>query len=176
MDTEIILLLLPQIVLVLAGMVLMLLEPFTAAAHKGKLAWIAVLAAVAAAFSLQSQGLGQSRTILGGMFVVDSFSLFFQWIFLVILAVSSIISIKFNERESINRGEYYALLLFATSGMSLMASSNDLILTFVGIEILSIATYVLAGFKKNDRRSNESSLKYFLLGSFATAFLLYGDP
>jgi NADH-quinone oxidoreductase subunit N len=108
------------------------------------------------------------------MFVVDNFSVFFQWLFFVIAGVCSIISMRFNERESISRGEYYALLLFACSGMSLMAASADLILTFLGIEILSIATYILAGFKRGDVQSNESSLKYFLLGSFATAFLLYG--
>jgi NADH-quinone oxidoreductase subunit N len=174
MDNEILFLLLPQIVLVLAGIALMLLEPFTAAAHKGRLAWIAVLAAIAAAFSLYIQGVRVPRAFLGDMYFVDAFSYFFQWIFLGILAVCAVISAKFNDRESINRGEYYALLLFATCGMSLMASSSDLILTFVGIEILSIATYVLAGFKRNDIRSNESALKYFLLGSFATAFLLYG--
>ena len=108
------------------------------------------------------------------MFAVDNFSVFFQWLFLIIGAISAFLSMKFNERESINRGEYYALLLFACSGMSLMAASGDLILTFLGIEILSIATYILAGFKRDDSRSNESSLKYFLLGSFATAILLYG--
>jgi NADH-quinone oxidoreductase subunit N len=108
------------------------------------------------------------------MLVVDNFSIFFQWLFIVIAGVSAFISMKFNERESINRGEYYALLLFACSGMCLMAASVDLILTFLGIEILSIATYILAGFKRSNVRSNESSLKYFLLGSFATAFLLYG--
>jgi NADH-quinone oxidoreductase subunit N len=108
------------------------------------------------------------------MFLVDNYSVFFQWLFLVITGISVLISIQFNERESINRGEYYALLLFACTGMSLMAVSCDLILTFLGLEILSIATYILAGFKRTDVRSNESSLKYFLLGSFATAFLLYG--
>jgi NADH-quinone oxidoreductase subunit N len=167
-------LLIPQFVLVFAGIALMLLEPFTAPAHKSRMARIAVVAAAVAAFSLGSQWRDNPHTILNGMFIVDNFSLFFQWLFLVILGVSVIMSMKFNERESINRGEYYSLLLFACSGMSLMVSSSDLILTFIGIEILSIATYVLAGFKKNDIRSNESSLKYFLLGSFATAFLLYG--
>jgi NADH-quinone oxidoreductase subunit N len=166
--------LLPQIILVLAGMAVMLLEPFTGAAHKNRLAWIAVLASVLAAVSLGYQQTGLPHTVLHGMFAVDKFSLFFEWLFMGILAVSAIISMRFNERESINRGEYYALLLFCGSGMSLMASSADLILTFVGIEILSIATYVLAGFKRHDTRSNESALKYFLLGSFATAFLLYG--
>jgi len=167
-------LLIPQFVLIIAAMALMLLEPFTPAAHKSRMARIAVLAAAVAAFSLGSQWSDQPRTILNGMFTVDNFSIFFQWLFLVILGISALISMKFNEREDINRGEYYSLLLFATSGMCLMVASSDLILTFIGIEILSIATYVLAGFKRNDIRSNESSLKYFLLGSFATAFLLYG--
>ncbi|MBN1571369.1 MAG: NADH-quinone oxidoreductase subunit N [Acidobacteria bacterium] len=169
-----ILLLTPQIILVLAGMVLMLLEPFTAPGQKGLMGRIAVLATIIAAFNLMPQWGIQPRSILQGMFIVDNFSVFFQWLFLIITGVCAFSSIKFNERESINRGEYYALLLFACSGMSLMAASGDLILTFLGIEILSIATYILAGFKRNDIRSNESSLKYFLLGSFATAILLYG--
>jgi NADH-quinone oxidoreductase subunit N len=174
MMTNDLLFLLPQIILVVAGMVLMLLEPFTAPAQKGRLARLAVLATIIAAFSLMSQWSAQPRTILQGMFIVDKFSVFFQWLFLIIGCVSAFLSMDFNERESINRGEYYALILFACCGMSLMAASGDLILTFLGIEILSIATYVLAGFKRTDARSNESSLKYFLLGSFATAILLYG--
>jgi len=80
----------------------------------------------------------------------------------------------YDDVESLSRGEYYALLLFACAGMSLMAASDDLLLTFLALEILSISTYVLAGFKRNEAHSNESALKYFLLGSFATAFLLYG--
>jgi NADH-quinone oxidoreductase subunit N len=172
--TNELLLLAPQIILVVAGMILMLLEPFTAPEQKSRLARIAVLATVVAAFSLMPQWNISPRTIFRGMFAVDKFSVFFQWLFLIIGAVSAYLSMKFNERESINRGEYYALLLFACSGMSLMAASADLIVTFLGIEILSIATYILAGFKRNDARSNESSLKYFLLGSFATAILLYG--
>jgi NADH-quinone oxidoreductase subunit N len=174
MMTNELLLLAPQIILVVAGMILMLLEPFTAPDQKSRLARIAVMATVVAAFSLMPQWNISPRTIFRGMFAVDRFSVFFQWLFLIIGAVSAYLSMKFNERESINRGEYYALLLFACSGMSLMAASADLIVTFLGIEILSIATYILAGFKRNDARSNESSLKYFLLGSFATAILLYG--
>src|SRR2546429_3306366 len=78
------------------------------------------------------------------------------------------------EAEKLPAGEYHSLLLFATSGMMLMASAGDLVIVFLGLEILSIATYVLAGFRRTDVRSNESSLKYFILGSFASAFLLYG--
>jgi len=166
--------LVPQLVLVIAGMLIMLLEPFTAPERKSRLGHIAVLATAVAAYGLTLQRSHQPHAIFNGMFLVDGYSYFFQWLFLVITGISVLISIRFNERESINRGEYYALLLFACSGMSLMAASGDLILTFIGIEILSIATYILAGFKRNDVRSNESSLKYFLLGSFATAFLLYG--
>jgi NADH-quinone oxidoreductase subunit N len=167
-------LLMPQLIVIAAGMALMLLEPFTAAERKGRMGRIAVLAVAIAAYCLQFQSHHPPRTILHGMLIIDNFSLFFQYLFLIIAGVSAFLSMKFNERESIERGEYYALLLFACTGMSLMASSVDLILTFLGIEILSIATYILAGFKKTDPRSNESSLKYFLLGSFATAILLYG--
>lgn len=166
--------LVPQLVLVIAGMLIMLLEPFTAPERKSRLGHIAVLATAVAAYGLTLQGSRHPHAIFNGMFLVDGYSYFFQWLFLIITGISVFISMRFNERESINRGEYYALLLFACSGMSLMAASGDLILTFIGIEILSIATYILAGFKRNDVRSNESSLKYFLLGSFATAFLLYG--
>src|SRR5256884_2707431 len=78
------------------------------------------------------------------------------------------------EAEKLPAGEYHSLLLFATSGMMLMASAGDLVIVFLGLEILSIATYVMAGFRRSDVRSNESSLKYFILGSFSSAFLLYG--
>ncbi len=167
-------LLIPQLIPIIAGAALMLAEPFTSPSGKSRFALIAVLAAAASAYGLNYQWTAHPKSILGGMIIIDNFSIFFQWLFLIIAGVSAVLSMKFNERESINRGEYYALLLFACSGMSLMACSGDFILTFLGLEILSIATYVLAGFKRTDIRSNESSLKYFLLGSFATAILLYG--
>jgi NADH-quinone oxidoreductase subunit N len=165
---------LPQVILALAGILVMLLEPFTAPARKHIFARITVFATFAAAYTISHQWTLQPRYAFHDMVAVDNFSVFFQWLFLAITGVSALISMKFNERESIERGEYYALLLFACCGMSLMAMSRDLILTFLGIEILSIATYILAGFKRQDPKSNESALKYFLLGSFATAFLLYG--
>jgi len=172
--TDAIVLLLPQVLLVIGGILVMLLEPFTPPARESRLARLAVLTTILAGFSLMPQWDMPSRTILNGMLLIDNFTVFFQWLFLIIGGVCAFLSMRFNERESINRGEYYALLLFALCGMSLMAAGGDLILTFLGIEILSIATYILAGFKRNDVRSNESSLKYFLLGSFATAILLYG--
>ncbi len=167
-------LLIPQLVPIIAGVVIMLLEPFTAPERKSRSALIAVAVVAIAAYGLKFQPGNHPRMLFHGMIIIDNFSIFFQWLFLIITGVSAALSMRFNERESISRGEYYALLLFACSGMSLMATSADLILTFLGLEILSIATYILAGFKRNDIRSNESSLKYFLLGSFATAILLYG--
>ncbi|NIQ03001.1 MAG: NADH-quinone oxidoreductase subunit N, partial [Nitrospinaceae bacterium] len=107
-------------------------------------------------------------------YVVDQLSVFFIIIFAVSSALAILISVDFNEREGIRVGEYYGLILFCTVGMIILASSTDLIMIFLGIEIVSICLYVLAGIRRNDQKSNEAALKYFLLGAFATGFLLYG--
>ena len=107
-------------------------------------------------------------------YIVDHLSLFFICIFTISSALAILLSVEYNEREGIRAGEYYALILFCTVGMILLASSTDMIMVFLGIEIVSICLYVLAGIRRNDHRSNEASLKYFLLGAFATGFLLYG--
>jgi NADH-quinone oxidoreductase subunit N len=91
-----------------------------------------------------------------------------------VTAITVLVSTVWIEREDVPAGEYHALLLFATVGMMFMAAGNDLVVIFLGLETLSIATYVMAGLRKGDLRSNESSMKYFILGSFASAFLLYG--
>jgi NADH-quinone oxidoreductase subunit N len=108
------------------------------------------------------------------MIVLDELRLSFTLIFLVVALLTILISSVWIDAERLPAGEFHSLLLFATSGMMLMASAGDLVIVFLGLEILSIATYVLAGFRRTDIRSNESSLKYFILGSFASAFLLYG--
>src|SRR5437667_7579487 len=114
------------------------------------------------------------RTAFNGMIVLDELRLSFTLIFLVVALLTILISSVWIETEKLPAGEFHSLLLFATTGMMLMASAGDLVIVFLGLEILSIATYVLAGFRRTDVRSNESSLKYFILGSFASAFLLYG--
>jgi hypothetical protein len=130
-------LLMPQLILIVAGMALMLLEPFTAPGRKSRMGRIAVLATAAAMYGMLLQPSQPPRTIFHGMLILDNFSLFFfQYLFLIIAGISASSCRSFNERESIERGEYYALLLFACCGMSLMALSGDLILTFLGIEIL----------------------------------------
>ncbi|MGH9899012.1 MAG: NADH-quinone oxidoreductase subunit N, partial [Pyrinomonadaceae bacterium] len=110
----------------------------------------------------------------GGMIVVDNLRLSFTLIFILVSALTILISMVWVEREKLPAGEFHSLLLFATTGMMLMASGDDLVIIFLGLELLSIATYVMAGFRRTDLRSNESAMKYFILGSFSSAFLLYG--
>ena len=110
----------------------------------------------------------------GGSYVVDHMSVFFTMIFCLSSALAILLSIDYNKRENIRVGEYYSLIMFCTVGMIILASSTDLIMIFLGIEIVSLCLYVLAGIRRGDTRSNEAALKYFLLGAFATGFLLYG--
>lgn len=109
-----------------------------------------------------------------GMIATNDTRLFFAMIFLLVAALTALLAFDWIEQERMHAGEFYTLLLFATSGMLWMAAANDLVIIFLGLEILSISTYVLAGFRKDDLRSNEAAMKYFIPGSFSTAFLLYG--
>ncbi|MBE9542157.1 MAG: NADH-quinone oxidoreductase subunit N, partial [Proteobacteria bacterium] len=108
------------------------------------------------------------------MIVIDRFALFFNSLFIVATIITILISINYIREESINYGEYYVLVLLATVGMMFMAKANDLMIVFLGLETLSISIYVLVGFLRTNVKSNESSLKYFLLGAFSSGFLLYG--
>jgi NADH-quinone oxidoreductase subunit N len=107
-------------------------------------------------------------------YTVDHLSLFFICIFTLSSALTILLSYEYNEREGIKVGEYYSLILLCTVGMILLASSTDMIMIFLGVEIVSICLYVLAGIRRDNLASNEAALKYFLLGAFATGFLLYG--
>src|SRR3954451_2655996 len=108
------------------------------------------------------------------MITVDGYGTFFRGLVLVVGFLCILISFSYLKREQAQTGEYYALILFSLVGQCVLVTANDLIMVFIGLEISSIATYILAGFLRDDRRNNEAALKYFLLGSFATAFLLYG--
>lgn len=108
------------------------------------------------------------------MMVSDDFSLVATLVFIAGAMLTVLISISYAEVRSIDRGEYYALLIYAVSGMSMMAASTDLFSFFLGLEVLSISLYVLIGFEQRDAGSNEGALKYFLLGAFASGFILYG--
>ena len=108
------------------------------------------------------------------MLIVDGYATFFRVLVIGVGILTVLSSYQYLNREHAETGEYHALLLFSIVGQCLMVTANELIMVFIGLEISSIATYVLAGYLRDDKRNNESALKYFLLGSFATAFLLYG--
>ena len=108
------------------------------------------------------------------LLIVDGFATFFRVLVLAIGILSVLSSYRYLDREKAETGEYHALLLFSVVGQCLMVAANDLIMIFIGLEISSIASYILAGYLRDDKRNNEAALKYFLLGSFATGFFLYG--
>src|SRR2546423_13777725 len=112
-----------------------------------------------------------SASSWNGMIAHDNLRLSFSIVFLIVSAVTVLASTIWVERENVPAGEFHALLMFATFGMMMMASGNDLVVIFLGLETLSIATYVMAGLRRTNLKSNEASMKYFILGSFASAFL-----
>jgi NADH-quinone oxidoreductase subunit N len=163
----------PQIVLAVFGFVLLLLEAFLPKGKKGflpHLAWIGI--GISFFFSVNLFGLRLSA--FNEMALADNFALFFSFIFLISSFLVVLLSLSYLKREEEVRGDYYALVLFATLGMMLMASSFDLIVIFLGLEIVSVSLYILSGFRKKDPKSNEASMKFFLMGSFATSFLIFG--
>jgi NADH-quinone oxidoreductase subunit N len=162
---------LPDIILSVFGVIILVGDSFVKKAHKSALgvtALLGVITATIATFRL-SDG-----TYFSGMIIVDHFSLFFRFTFLLISGLTILSSLEYLKRQNLNLSEYHSLILFATVGMNLMAASNELIMVFLGLETLSVASYILLGFRRADPKSNESALKYFLLGSFSSAFLLYG--
>jgi NADH-quinone oxidoreductase subunit N len=165
---------LPEIALSIFGMIVMVMEPLLDEETGQKvLGWIALLGAIvglaATWFMAQAPGLA-----FWNMVQVDGFSVFFHVLIIAIAAVVILSSYEYMSVQRIRAGEYYALILFGTMGMALMSSAVELVLIFIALEISSISSYVLCGFRRRDASSAESSLKYFLLGSFATAFFLYG--
>jgi NADH-quinone oxidoreductase subunit N len=137
------------------------------------LGWIGLLGLAATAIA--SVALWNTRaTTLSGAIVVDRYGLFFTLLFCVAAGLTLLMSMSYLELTDIRTGDYYALVLFATVGMVLMATGTDLIVIFLGLETMSMAAYVLAGISRREVRSNEAALKYFLLGAFATGFLLFG--
>ena len=112
--------------------------------------------------------------LFNGMMVSDVYSHFFNIIYLSSAALTAFVSLRYLDKEGLQHPEYYVLLLFSALGMMLMSSSLDLIVFFIALELMSLAVYILVGFRRADRKSNEASMKYFILGSVASAVLLYG--
>jgi NADH-quinone oxidoreductase subunit N len=155
------------------SMLLLLLEFLPVRQTSGRSAWIALLALLGSAAAIWPVR-NVHRSLFGGMFLQDGFTVFFTLLFCAVGALSVLLSWDYARRTRLQQAEYYSLLLLATLGMIVMAASNDLITIFLGLELMSIALYVLVGFRHDQLESNEAALKYFLLGAFASGFLLYG--
>jgi NADH-quinone oxidoreductase subunit N len=160
---------LPELIWCAFGVILMLLQPFLKNRQM-----LTFLAMVGAAIGTLSTFFGVPGSGFFGLIQFDTYSVFFHWLvgliaFLVILASDSYLA-----RENLEGAEFYALILFATTGMGVLASAQELLTAFIGLEMSSISSYVLAGYRRDSIKATEAALKYFLLGSFATAFFLYG--
>jgi NADH-quinone oxidoreductase subunit N len=172
---------LPELVLTAFGIIVMMADPLLkpGASRKGLglVALAGTIAAIAATFcQIAWSARDASFAAPGwfGMVRVDSFAIFFHLLIPAISGVCILASLEYLDAQNIRSGEYYALILFGTVGMVLMSSAVELVLIFIALEISSISTYILAGYRRRNAGSAESAIKYFLLGSFATAFFLYG--
>jgi NADH-quinone oxidoreductase subunit N len=167
--------LLPEYILTLTGILIMLATPLLPPARGRKLlGWIAIAGTVAAGIASYFQiQLGTIHAFFNTI-QVDAFSAFFHILITAVVLVTLLSSLDYFESNDSHAGEYFALVLFGATGMMLMTCSVELLMVFIGLEISSISTYIMAGFRKGQATGTESSIKYFLLGSFATAFFLYG--
>ena len=165
---------LPETITASVAIIIMMVDAISRKIERkvaGVLSLVGLIAAAAAVVNLRGRN---GQTSFMGMIITDDFRLFFAMIFLLVAFLIVLISQRWVEEEDLPIGEYFALLMFATTGMLFMSAANDLVMIFLGLEITSISTYVLCGYRRRDVRSNESAMKYFILGSFSTAFLLYG--
>src|SRR5215467_2833347 len=172
---------LPEIIFSFFGILIMLLDPMMdERSSQRKLGNVALIGAVVALAGTVFQAHFLSRAGIAGlsafsqMVKVDAFSIFFHFVVAAVVILVVLSSYEYMEVQQIRAGEYYGLILFGAVGMDLMSCAMELVLIFIALETSSIATYILAGFRRRSAASSESSVKYFLLGSFATAFFLYG--
>jgi NADH-quinone oxidoreductase subunit N len=166
---------LPEIFLVCAAMLLLMLGVFRGDRSTSAVSWLAVLALVVAAILAISVSPKSGRLLLfADMFAVSLYAGFLKMLVLGASALGIIMSIEYNRREGIARFEFPVLILLATVGMMLMISANDLIALYVGLELQSLALYVVASFRRDSVKSTEAGLKYFVLGALASGMLLYG--
>jgi len=163
----------PELIIAVTGMVVLLAGLFI---QRKRNLWLALLSLAGLIVAMVPViGLwGQERVGLKGMAVADRFALFLSGVFIVVAALTVLASVAYRPIREADRGEYYALVLFATAGMMLMAAGTNLVVLFLGLETFSIALYILAGFLRPQEAAEESALKYFLMGAFASGFLLYG--
>src|SRR5512145_1542819 len=166
--------LLPELIVAASAVIALLLGAFGRRAIVGTIAGGVALVGSGLALMFTLSLWNASAAIYNGLYTIDNFGTFFKGLALIVSLLVTLLSLRYAEREQIIKGEYYALLLFGVLGMMVMVSSNHFVSIFIGLEVMSIAIYVLCRLLSGNARSAESSLKYFPLGAFATAFLLYG--
>jgi NADH-quinone oxidoreductase subunit N len=165
--------LLPEFILAGLALIVLLADAFVPKAKHGVIAWISLAGLGLTAVALVPQ-LGEHTTAARGMIAVDGFGAFFKFLFLLAAGLTILMSPRYLQVEGARPGTYYFLVVSATLGMMFMASGIDLITIFIGLETMALSFYILAGFLKPNRRSNEAAVKYFLLGCFSLGLLLYG--
>lgn len=165
----------PEFIVAVMGIVIMINDAYSDGQRRADAAWLSLAGLVAAGIKVgMLYRYDVSGESFSGMLQTDGLRLFFVIIALFVSGITVLASMHWLDEDDLPAGEFYALLMFATVGMMLMAGAADLVMVFLGLEIVSITTYVMAGFRRRDLRSNEAALKYYILGSFSTAFLLYG--
>jgi NADH-quinone oxidoreductase subunit N len=164
---------LPEIALACAAMLLLLVGVFRGEGSTRLVSWLSVLVLIGILVLTGRLGLGRQIAFYG-MFVTDAFALFMKALVLIGSAVSIVMAMRYNEDHGIARFEYPVLVLLASTGMMVMVSANDLIILYLGLELQSLALYVVASFDRDSTRSSEAGLKYFVLGALSSGMLLYG--
>jgi len=165
---------LPILVLTGYGCLLLLVDLLIPDDRKRVTAWLTLLGLAGAAAAHAAWPVTGQLVAFKGMLIADGFGLFLNMLFLGTAALTVLLALNYLPRTGIERGEFYVLLLFTVSGMMLMGQAGDLVIVFLALELLSIPLYIMAGLARPKPSSEESALKYFLLGSFASAFLVYG--
>lgn len=164
----------PELIVSIGAVILMMMDAFSKKGGRQSKAYVALICLVAAFVAVVMLGRLGEGGYFSGMVVIDPIRVFAAATVLIVAVISVLLAGQFLGDEGLPPGEFFSLILFATSGMLLLTAAGDMVTVFLGLEIASITTYVMAGYRRYDARANESSLKYFLLGAFSTAFMLYG--
>jgi len=164
---------LPELLVVLAACVLFVLDPIMPASKKDFLAWMCV-GTLVVCFFVTAAGMGEKTFAFSNLVVVDSYASFWKLLLYVVSGMTILLSIGYLKEERIDLAEFYGFIMLSLTGMMIMVSGSDLLVIYLGIELMSISFYIMAGFKRFEAKSIESSAKYFILGAFSSGLLLYG--
>ncbi len=164
---------LPELLVMTAGCLVLILDPLTAADRKDRLAYLS-LATLGAAFVTSYWFMGLTHSAFSGLYILDAYGTFWKLLLILVAALVILLAKAHLKLEEIDLAEFYAFILLSLSGMMVMVSGTDLLVIYLGLELMSISLYVMAGFKRFERRSLEASAKYFILGSLSSGILLYG--